>query len=69
MCDSNGDGVRVEYPFKVRLFLSKSPKTFSLISGELKEDHLNLMEKLSIDFSTLQLNKYYFSRGDFHLVF
>lgn len=38
VCDSNGDGVRVKYPFKVRLFLSKSPKTFSLINGELKED-------------------------------
>lgn len=36
--DSNKDGVRVKYPFKVRVFLSKSPKTFSLINGELQED-------------------------------
>lgn len=38
VCDSNGDGVKVKYPFKVRLLLSKSPKTFSLINGELRED-------------------------------
>ena len=50
VCDSNGDGVRVKYPFKVRLFLSKSPKTFSLINGELQEDQRMFIEKLSIDF-------------------
>ena len=37
-CDSDGDWVRVKYPFRVRLFLSKSPKMFSLNSGELQED-------------------------------
>ena len=27
VCDYNGDGVRVKYPFKVQLFLAKAPKT------------------------------------------
>ena len=38
VCDSSGDGVRVKYPFKVWLFLAKSPKTFTLVQGKLLED-------------------------------
>jgi len=49
--DSNGDGVRVKYPFKVRIFLAKSPKTFNIVHWELQEDQLMLLEKLSLDFS------------------
>ena len=49
-CDSNGDGVRVKYPFKVHLFLAKSPKTFTIVQGELQEDQRMLIEKLSLDF-------------------
>lgn len=51
VCDGNGDGVRVKYPFKVRLYLAKSPKTFSIVLGELQEDQRMLIEKLSLDFS------------------
>ena len=51
VCDCNGDGVRVKYPFKVRLFLAKSPKSFSIIQGKLQEDPQMLIEKLSLDFS------------------
>ena len=51
VCDSNGDGVRVKYPVKVRLFLSKSLKTFSVVQGKLQEDQRMLIEKLSLDFS------------------
>jgi len=51
VCDCNGDGVRVKYPFKVRLFLAKSPKTFSLVQGKLQEDKRMLIEKLSLDFN------------------
>jgi len=51
VCDSNGDGVRVKYPFKVRLFLAKSPKTFTLVQGKLLEDKQMLIEKLSLDFN------------------
>lgn len=51
VCDSNGDGVRVKYPFKVRLFLAKSPKTFALVQGKLLEDKQMLIEKLSLDFN------------------
>lgn len=50
VCNGHGYWVRVKYPFKVRLFLAKSPKTFSLIDGELREDQRMLIEKLSIDF-------------------
>ena len=49
--DCNGDGVRVKYPFKIRLFLAKSPKTYSIINGKIQEDQRMLIEKLSIDFS------------------
>lgn len=51
VCDFNGDGVRVKYPFKVRLFLAKSPKTFTLVQGKLLEDKRMLIEKLSLDFN------------------
>ena len=51
VCDCNGDGVRVRYPFKVCLFLAKSPKTFSVVQGKLQEDPRMLIEKLSLDFS------------------
>lgn len=50
VCDIHGDGVRVEYPFKVRPFLAKSPKTFHLIGGKLVEGQRMLIEKLSLDF-------------------
>ena len=49
--DCNGDGVKLKYPFKVRLFLAKSPKTYSVRNGQLHEDQRILIEKLSIDFS------------------
>ena len=49
--DCNGDGIKVKYPFKVRTFLAKSPKTFSVINGQLREDQRMLIEKLSIDFN------------------
>ena len=51
VCDFNGDGVRVKYPFKVQLFLTKSPKTFTLVQGKLLEDKRMLIEKLSLDFN------------------
>lgn len=51
VCDCNGDGVKVKYPVKVRLFLARSPKTFSITDGQLQEDKRMLIEKLSIDFS------------------
>lgn len=50
VCDSNGDGVRVKYPFKVRLFLAKFPKTFSVVMGNVQDQRM-LIEKLSLDFS------------------
>ena len=49
--DCNGYGVRVKYPFKIRLFLTKSPKTYSIINGKIQGDQRMLIEKLSIDFS------------------
>ena len=38
--DSNGDGLRVEYPF-IRLFLVKSQKTSNIVHWELQEDIAN----------------------------
>ena len=38
--DSNGDGVRVKYPF-IRLFLVKSQKTFNIVHWELQEHIAN----------------------------
>jgi len=51
VCDSNGDGLRVKYLFKVRLFFAKSPKTFTLVQGKPLEDKRMLTEKLSLDIS------------------
>ena len=49
--DFNGDGVKLKYPFKVRLFLAKSPKTYSVRNGQLQKDQRILIEKRPIDFS------------------
>lgn len=46
-----GDGVAIKYPVKVRAFLTKSPKSFSMANGTLQESQRMLIEKLSIDFS------------------
>ena len=48
--DRIGDGVTVKYPVKVRVFLSKSPKSFNLVNGTLQASGQMLIEKLSIDF-------------------
>ena len=48
--DRIGDGVSIKYPVKVRAFLSKSPKSFSMANGTLQESQQMLIEKLSIDF-------------------
>ena len=49
--DCNGDGVKLKYPFKVRLFLAKSPNTYSVRNGQLQEDQRILIEKRPIDFN------------------
>jgi hypothetical protein len=48
--DRIGEGVAIKYPVKVRVFLSKSPKSFNRINGTLQASGLMLIEKLSIDF-------------------
>lgn len=50
--DRTGDGVAIKYRVKVRVFLTKSPKTFSMANGTLQESQRMLIEKLSIDFSS-----------------
>ena len=35
--DCNGDGVKVKYPFKIRLFLAKSQKNFLLEMGNFRK--------------------------------
>ena len=49
--DRIGDGVAIKYPVKVRAFLAKSPKSFSVANGTLQESQQMLIEKLSIDFA------------------
>ena len=49
--DRIGDGVAIKYPVKVRAFLTKSPKSFSMTNGTLQESQQMLIEKLSIDFA------------------
>lgn len=46
-----GIGVRVKNPFKVQIFLGKSPKTFTLFQRKLLEHKGMLIEKLSLDFN------------------
>ena len=46
-----GMGVRGGVRGEIRLFLAKSPKTYSIVNGQIQEDQRMLIEKLSIDFS------------------
>ena len=50
LIDSIGDGVQIDFPVKVRLFLSWSPKTHSLTGESITPCPRYRPEKLSISF-------------------
>ena len=47
--DMLGDGVKVSFPIKARLFISQSRKTHTPIAGEIEQSPRYFIEKLSID--------------------
>jgi hypothetical protein len=48
IADSIGDGLKIDFPVKVRPFLSWSPKTYILKDGQVVVRPRYLPEKLSI---------------------
>ena len=49
--DCVGDGVKIDFPVRVILFLGWSPKTHTLTRGSVIPKSLYRPEKLSISFS------------------
>lgn len=48
LVDKLGDGVKIEFPVKVRLFISQGPKSHTMTAGEIKESPRYYIEKLSV---------------------
>lgn len=49
LVDQLGDGVRVDFPVKVRLFLTQSPKNHTLTGGKITSLPRYYIEKLSLN--------------------
>jgi hypothetical protein len=49
LVDKLGDGIKIEFPVKVRLFnISQGPKSHTMTAGEIKESSRYYIEKLSV---------------------
>lgn len=49
LIDKFGDGVKIEFPVKVRPFISQGPKSHTIKTGEIKESPRYYIEKLSVN--------------------
>lgn len=48
--DNHGDGVMMKFPVKMRIFVSRTPKTYQKVQGEIKVCPQACIEKMSIKF-------------------
>ena len=72
LVDKLGDGIKIDFPVKVRLFISQGPKSHTMTAGEIKEYPRSSVYTVSNKLSVLLILTYMvnpFTLGQMFAVF